>query len=188
MPSKTSTNGFILAGGASRRMGQDKASLKWGNGTLLEHMVLLLSTVAEPIRIVGREDLPDVIPGKGPLGGLLTALQSTDREANLCLAVDIPLLTPDFLVMFHSRFLVSSRPLLACRIGGNFPLCLGIRRELLSEVARRVADHRLAIRALVEESNAEILEEDEVERWGFDAAMFANLNTPKDWERLVKRP
>src|SRR5574342_801833 len=103
MASITSTNGFILAGGQSRRMGRDKATLKWGTDSLLNHMVQLLSTVVGAVRIIGRDDLPDRIPGKGPLGGILTALETTDREANLVLAVDLPLLTPAFLKMFHSR-------------------------------------------------------------------------------------
>ena len=104
MAPTTSTNGFILAGGQSRRMGQDKAALKWGETSLLEHMVQLLSTVTTSVRIVGRGDLPDRIPGKGPIGGILTGLESTDKTVNLFVAVDLPLLTDDFLRLFHSRF------------------------------------------------------------------------------------
>jgi hypothetical protein len=41
-------------------------------------MVQLLSTVANPVRVVGRENLPDQIPNCGPLGGILTALNTSD--------------------------------------------------------------------------------------------------------------
>jgi molybdopterin-guanine dinucleotide biosynthesis protein A len=188
MPPITSTNGFILAGGQSRRMGQDKATLNWGDKSLLDHMVQLLSTVTAPVRVVGRGRFLDRIPGKGPLGGILTALQSTDRDSNLLLAVDLPLLTPDFLQVFHSRFLASGKPLLACRIGGEFPLCLGIRKDLAAEVEQRVMSDKLSIRGFVEASQGEVLEEAELHRRGFDPAMFANMNTPQDWEKLTKRP
>lgn len=183
MAPKTSTNGFILAGGQSRRMGQDKAALKWGTTSLLEHMVHLLSTVVPSVRIVGRGGLPDRIPGKGPLGGILTGLESTDQPANLFLAVDLPLLAQDFLMLFHSRFLASEKPLLACRIAGEYPLCLGIQRGLSGDIARRVASDELSIHSLIEESNADVLKEDELESLGFDCGMFANLNTPQEWKK-----
>jgi molybdopterin-guanine dinucleotide biosynthesis protein A len=188
MASITSTNGFILAGGKSRRMGQDKATLRWGNSSLLEHIIHLLSTVAAPVRVVGRGEFLDTIPDKGPLGGILTALQATDRASNLFLALDLPLLTPDFLRMFHSRFLKSEKPLLACNVAGNIPLCLGIRRELATEVERRVLSNNLAIHSFVEQSDAEMLNDDELRAQGVDLAMFANINTLQDWERITRRP
>ena len=161
--------------------------LKWGDKSLLDHMIQLLSTVAAPVRVVGRGEFLDRIPQKGPLGGILTALHSTDRNNNLFLAVDLPFLTPAFLQVFHSRFLASRKSLLACRIGGRFPLCLGIRKELTEEVERRVATENLAIRTFIEESSKDVLEEDELGRLGFDVAMFANINTPQDWERGTRR-
>ena len=171
MASETSTNGFILAGGQSRRMGRDKATLKWGTGSLLDHMTLLLSTVADPVRVVGRGDLPDRIPGKGPLGGILTALETSDREDNLFLAVDLPLLPQAFLELFHSRFLASPKAVLVCRTGGDFPLCLGLRRVLIADVARRVEAGNLAVHAFIEESNPEILEEHHLQALGFDPSL-----------------
>jgi molybdopterin-guanine dinucleotide biosynthesis protein A len=181
MASITSTNGFILAGGQSRRMGRDKAALEWGDGSLLDHMVQLLSTVAGRVRIVGRGELPDRIPGKGPLGGILTALEATETEENLMVAVDLPLLTEAFLREFHTRFLASPRPLLACRVDQTFPLCLGVRKSLRSEVARRLADEDLAIQTFIKETDAEILE------GGFSPTMFTNVNTPEDWKRLREK-
>jgi molybdopterin-guanine dinucleotide biosynthesis protein A len=168
-------------------MGQDKATLKWGDKSLLDHMIQLLSTVASPVRVVGRGEFLDRIPQKGPMGGILTALESTDQNSNLFLAVDLPLLTPDLLKVFHSRFLGSGKPLLACRVGGEFPLCLGIRKGLTAEVERRVGADNLSIRAFIQEKG-EVLEEDELRACGFDLAMFANMNTPQDWERFTKRP
>jgi molybdenum cofactor guanylyltransferase len=79
----------ILAGGQSRRMGQDKADL------FLPQLIKLAETVA-PTIIVGRDDLVDTIPHQGPLGGILTALNHTDHPI-LALACDMPAVTTDAL-------------------------------------------------------------------------------------------
>jgi molybdopterin-guanine dinucleotide biosynthesis protein A len=165
-------------------MGQDKAALPWGNVSLLDHMTYLLLTVTREVRVIGRGAFPDVIPGKGPLGGILTALQITDQVNNLVLAIDLPLLTPAFLAQFHSRFLASSRPIVACRVGSRFPLCLGIRRALSAGLARRVESGDLSVHAFIEASDAEILEKDELPELGGDPSMFTNVNTPEDWIKL----
>jgi len=180
MAGKTSTNGFVLAGGKSRRMGRDKALVEWGNTSLLEHMAKLLLTVADKVQIIGRGDFPDKITGKGPLGGILTALSLTDRDDNLFVAVDLPLLTPTFLNYFQDRFLASPKNLMACRVGSRFPLCLGIRPRLVDDVARRVEDGRLAIHTFIEESDPEILEPEELGAQGFDPTIFLNINTSDD--------
>jgi molybdopterin-guanine dinucleotide biosynthesis protein A len=184
MASKTSTNGFILAGGQSRRMGRDKALLNWGDGSLLSHMVHLLSTVAGKVQVIGRDEFPDRVPGRGPLGGILTALEVTDKDANLFLAVDMPLLTTSFLTVFRDRFLATSKGVQACRIGNRFPLCLGIRRDVVSELARAVSAGNYSVHKFIERSDAEILEEDELRTIGIDGKIFANINTPDDWSKF----
>jgi len=65
-------------------------------------------------------------------------------------------------------------------------LCLGIQHKLKSEVARRVEADQLSVRALIEESNPEILEEHELRDLGFDCGMFANLNTPEEWKKHLR--
>jgi molybdenum cofactor guanylyltransferase len=131
----------------------------------------------------GRQELPDSIPGKGPLGGILTGLETTDQAVNLFIAVDLPLLSPEFLKLFHSRFHTTEKPLMVCRIAGDYPLCLGVQKKLVTDIARRVASDNLSIRALIEESDPEILTDDELQSLGFDCGMFANMNTPQDWRQ-----
>ena len=45
--------GIILAAGASSRMGEDKALLRWGERTFLEHLLAVLKAAgADPLRVV----------------------------------------------------------------------------------------------------------------------------------------
>ena len=88
-----SVNGFILAGGKSTRMRRDKALLDWHGRPLLVHMIDLLQAATDDVQVVGRDRLPDRLPGRGPLSGIATALALTSSDANLILAVALPLLT-----------------------------------------------------------------------------------------------
>jgi molybdopterin-guanine dinucleotide biosynthesis protein A len=177
-------NGFILAGGKSTRMRRDKAVLDWHGRPLLLHMIDLLRSATGDVQVVGRDRLPDRLPGRGPLSGIATALAITSSDANLILAVDLPLLTKDFLIYLRSQIEFSSRPLFACKIESHFPLCLGIRRTLLPEIERRLSGGDLSVHSFIEESDAEIVLESQLREAGFEAAMFRNLNTPEDYAKF----
>ena len=101
-------SGFVLAGGRSSRLGRDKALLPWppnataeGNSqTLLQHSIARLQRVCATVSICANRDdlpfagtiLPDALPGSGPLGGIVAALETSTTDWNLVLAVDLPFL------------------------------------------------------------------------------------------------
>jgi molybdenum cofactor guanylyltransferase len=165
-------------------MGRDKAMMMWNDKTLLDHMIQLLSTAADPVRVVGRAELPDRLPGKGPLGGILTALEVTETDRNLILGTDLPLLTSNFLNSFRHSVVASEHEVVACNIGGMYPLCLGICKSAYPFVVNQIASGKLAIQEFVRRANAEILDEKELADAGFDPSIFANLNTPEEFNRL----
>ncbi|SRR5881296_2710185 len=176
-------NGFILAGGKSSRMGRDKALLDWHGLTLVSHMIHLLEAATDAVQVVGRDPLPDRVPGRGPLSGIATALEVSSTDANLILAVDLPFLTKDFLLYFRSQIERSSRRLFACKIESHFPLCLGVRKALLPEIERRLLSEDRSLQGWIAGSDSEILSEPQLQSTGFEASMFRNLNTPEDYER-----
>jgi len=177
--------GFVLAGGKSTRMGQDKALLTWHGQTLLDHMVALLRSVADPVQVVGREPLADRLPGLGPLSGIATGLATSSTDANLFVAVDLPLLTQDFLKYMHFRIEQSSQPLLVCKIAAEFPLCVGIWRPMLPEIERRLRAGMLSMRAMLETSYTEVISEAQLRELNFDVSMFRNINTPEDYQSIL---
>lgn len=108
--------GIILCGGISSRMGQSKALLPFGNETMLQRVVRIMSNVSSPIVIVKAEnqllpELPDDvlitqdrIAGQGPLEGIrmgLDALLQNPSKTQAATAAyvtscDVPLLQPAF--------------------------------------------------------------------------------------------
>ena len=75
----TDVTGVLLAGGKSRRMGEDKRFLSIGEETLYEHSLAVLRSVFQTVVVVIAQDSPplssdvpvwrDLIPGCGSLGG-----------------------------------------------------------------------------------------------------------------------
>jgi len=173
--------GFVLAGGKSSRMGRDKALLDWHGHTLVDHMTSLLKSIANPVLVVGRDPLPDKIPGLGPLSGVATGLENSSTDANLFVAVDLPHLTKDFFKYLRLRLENSSRPMLACKIGSDFPLCIAVWRPILPEIQKRLAAHQLSVRGLLESGYSEVISDSELAVAGISLSIFRNLNTPEDY-------
>src|SRR5579872_4312188 len=95
-----SLTGFVLAGGASHRMGHPKAMLKLAGETMLDRQICRLFSVAGRVAVVGSRpeystafDVPflsDELAGRGPLAGIYSGLLHTRTEYNLFLGCDLP--------------------------------------------------------------------------------------------------
>lgn len=101
-----SIEAFILAGGKSSRMGSDKGLLSVNGMTMTEHLIKTLNQLEIKTNIIsgnkayqqfGLTVVPDVIPDKGPLGGLYTALKRTRAQSVLLLSCDMPFIGVDTL-------------------------------------------------------------------------------------------
>src|SRR5947209_17116506 len=81
-------------------MGRDKARLPYRGGALAEWIAGAVALAADQVTLVGNPDLggiPDLYPGEGPLGGILTALHHTRADWNLIVACDMPEVSAGFL-------------------------------------------------------------------------------------------
>lgn len=89
---------IILAGGKSLRMGMNKAHLNWHDSRFIDVLVekgkslgfgeILLSGLAE--RVHGCRNVPDLLKGRGPLGGLYSSLESATFNHTFVVPVDCP--------------------------------------------------------------------------------------------------
>jgi len=98
----------LLAGGESRRMGKDKATLLFCGKPLWEIQLEVLRRL-EPaeIFISARSDpawrpddvqfIADIPPSRGPLSGLAASLANIPTTHLLALAIDMPLMTENYL-------------------------------------------------------------------------------------------
>ncbi len=191
-----SVAGFVLAGGKSSRMGQDKALLQLGQRTLLEHALELARAATGNAWIVGNAEkfasfgpvLEDLYPECGPLAGIQSALAATRTELNLITAVDMPFLQLDFLNYLIARAGASPAQVVVPMAGGGLqPLCAVYRKDF-EEVARRsLQAGKNKIDLLFDEVQTLIVEAPELERNGFGEDMFRNLNTEQDWQEAKQK-
>lgn len=94
-------NGLILAGGMSRRMGQDKGAIELHGTNQRQHMVDLVTPFVDKVFMSCRNDqveelkslydtIPDRLTDMGPFGAIMSAFMSDPDAAWLVLAVDLP--------------------------------------------------------------------------------------------------
>ncbi len=93
--------GAVLAGGASRRMGTDKAAIELGGRALAQRALDALSGagVSELVVVGGPSGygaalVEDRWPGSGPLGGIITAFDATVAPRIVVLPCDLPGVEP----------------------------------------------------------------------------------------------
>jgi molybdenum cofactor guanylyltransferase len=192
--------GFILAGGKSTRMGQDKAKvvLAPDGPTLLETALRTVRAVAgeESVFILGALELygmygrviPDVFPGCGPLGGIHAALAQTETPFNLIIAVDTPFLSPRLLSHIVDRAL-EKRVTVTAPVINDYPqpLCAVYSRDFfpIAEQALKAGQYKIV--PLFPRERTLLIAEAELGQVAFTAEMFENLNTPGDMARARQR-
>jgi molybdopterin-guanine dinucleotide biosynthesis protein A len=189
--------GYVLAGGQSTRMGQDKALLPWGEKTLLDHTLTRLraATSRTPAILCGPNRryenhgvpvFPDSREGCGPLGGVLTGLEKLppDAECGLFLAVDLPLVPVGLLQRYMERIEEGIDAVVALSPRGPEPLCALYARSCLEPVRQCIDDGRLEMTAFWTAVCIHVLYPGALAEFGDPARMFQNVNAREDYERL----
>lgn len=191
-----SVSGFVLAGGASRRMGRNKANLVLEGKTMLERQIGLLRAVCRTAVVVGPPDsfpgldvpvYADEVPSRGPLGGICSGLMHTRSEYNLFLSCDMPYLQARFLGWLIEQAIEHQADATVPRArDGRHPLCAVFRRRALAAIRYRLASGQDKVRGLFPKVSSRVLPWTEIARAGFSARFFGNVNTPEDYE-LARR-
>jgi molybdopterin-guanine dinucleotide biosynthesis protein A len=189
----------IQAGGQSRRMGQDKALLDFHGQPLIQRVVERLRWIADETWITAADPqayaflgLPcvvDLLPGKGALGGLYTALRVASTSLVAVVACDMPFANAALLAYQRDRL-----------VDGNFDAAIpktqtGIepfhavyrRESMLPLIEAALQGERLSVSACVEKANVCWISSDVVGRFDPQELAFWNLNTPEEYLRAYQK-
>jgi molybdopterin-guanine dinucleotide biosynthesis protein A len=174
--------GFVLAGGRSRRMGEDKGRLNWHGQPLVRYQWQRLNGLVPPTVVLGGDyadlGLPGVLDahaGEGPLGAIVTALG--ESPAALILAVDMPLVAGETLAE------------LLRRSGGDavVPRHADGKVQPLAALYRASARPKLAA-AFAQGTRrvVEALGQLDVHWWDLPPDQFRAMNTPSEYAEALE--
>jgi molybdopterin-guanine dinucleotide biosynthesis protein A len=180
----------VLAGGASRRMGTDKADLHYDGQTFLERQIakgralgltdILVSGyrgAACSARIV-----KDRIPGRGPLGGLEACLREAACTRCLVLSVDVPLVPEEELHRLIRAALDQDAPAVILSHGGKEEPLIGVyRSDLADEMEREITERKGSVFAFLRRIGYAV--------WESRAAdpFFNNINDPERYYEVLRK-
>jgi len=182
-----SVSGWVLVGGASTRMGRDKALIEIDGKPLAVAVAEALAVVCESVALVGDPEryatlalpvISDRQRGAGPLSGIEAALGATRSDWNLIAACDMPSLNASLLRKLAPT--VSDDAAIPRYPDGRIePLCAMYHRrchsaaaEALAAGLRRISDFIARLRVRYVQVT--------------DPQPFLNLNTPEDLEKYSR--
>jgi molybdopterin-guanine dinucleotide biosynthesis protein A len=197
--------GFILAGGESRRMGTEKSRLVLSGRTFVELIARELAAVTPSIQIVrdkvslhdleSQSNLPfklqvasDIYPKWGALGGVHAALSACSADWALVVACDFPFVTSE---LFASLASVRDNFEAVAPIQSDAipqPLCSLYRVEPCLRLAEELikSGERKPIALLQSVRTRWVLFSELSGLKGADC-FFDNINTPEDYARLSRK-
>ncbi len=176
-------------------MGTEKALLTVNGKTLVDHAIAQARSICEDILIVGPKEtfsaygriVNDVYKDCGPLGGIHAALGRSETTLNLMIAVDTPFISKEFLVYLAEVARQGGALVTLPRTAdGLQPLCAIYRDDFQPIAEKALKENRLKLDALFHPATTQVidLEHDAMKKRGFTAALFDNLNTREDYERV----
>ncbi|MEM6107302.1 molybdenum cofactor guanylyltransferase [Mycobacterium sp. 050272] len=194
MSDAVSLAAVVLAGGESRRMGRDKATLPGPGGaaTMAEYVVGVVAQRCEPVFVVAAPGQPlptlatahvirDEIQGLGPLPatgrGLRAAAEAGAQFAFVC-AVDMPLLTPELIDELMALATKTDAEVVVPWDGRSHFLAAVYRTALADRIDALVAAGERRMSALIDASDAQQIVLP-------DSRALTNVNTDAELRALV---
>lgn len=188
------TSMAILAGGASRRMGEDKALLRLtADGlTLLERAILVASGVSSDVFVVcppdreyarfGARIAADRFPGEGPLGGIITALEAARADQVLVLSCDHPFLSVPLLRWISELPAVQLVLPEIVRDGEKrtFPVHARYKRDTFRVLMRQFAAGERRLGRAISALETRLIGVRELQRFDPGLRSLINVNTPEE--------
>jgi len=186
-------NALLLSGGKSSRFGTNKALESVNGRPLIEQIVQSLKNAFEKVYIIGNvkeyaflQDVffcEDIIPNKGPLGGLLTGLTCSDSEYNFLTACDMPFLTNEFFEFVKLQ--KKDYDVLVPEYNSYLePLAAVYSKKCLPFISASLERNQLKLKSFFPKVQVRIIKENVIKEIGVPERLFFNINYKEDIEKM----
>jgi molybdopterin-guanine dinucleotide biosynthesis protein A len=184
----------IQAGGQSRRMGQDKALLPFLGQPLIQRVIARTGHLADEILVttnhpenyafLGLPLHPDIIPERGALSGLYTALHAARHDTVLIVACDMPFVSPELLSVQIDWLDQGYDAVIPRGEGGTEPFHAVYRRSACRGLAQAALQaDQWRVDAWFAQANIRFLDADDIQRLDPSGLAFWNVNNPEEFQR-----
>jgi molybdopterin-guanine dinucleotide biosynthesis protein A len=186
----------IQAGGQSRRMGQNKALMPFHGQPLVQRIYERMKAIADEIILTTNQPdeyaflqiamAPDVMPGKGALGGLMTAFQRAAQPLVAVVACDLPFVNPG-LIVFEKDLLLKNdmaNAVIPLSAGGLEPMHAVYRRAVCLDSVRNALERgEMRVTSWLDSVPKQVLTETDLKPFDPYGITFINLNTPEEFQK-----
>lgn len=188
-------SGIVLAGGQSRRMGRDKASLPFGGTSLVTWVARRIGQVCAEVIVVARDAadcagcgakvISDRWPGWGPLAGLATGLEVVTTRYAAVIACDLPFVEPALLLGLAGLARAGWDAIVPSVSGRAQPLCAVYGRTVGHPAEAILRGGARSLHDLLAAPSLRVCQVPEwtLREWDPALRSFDNINTPEDYER-----
>ncbi|MDD2273086.1 MAG: molybdenum cofactor guanylyltransferase [Desulfuromonadaceae bacterium] len=183
--------GVILAGGASSRMGKNKALLKVGEQFLIErvytsiaalfHDVILVTNTADIYSFIPCPKVPDVYPGAGSIAGLHAGLHASGTERIFAVACDMPFLNAELIRFLCKDAEAYDAVVPLDRSGRLEPLHALYAKSALIPMQESIERGDKSIINLLDRVTTRMVPSDLFKNISGAEESFRNLNTPEEY-------
>lgn len=194
--SSDDVTGVLLAGGNSSRMGRNKALMPLAGHRLVDRALAILRGIFDDLLIVtnspdlyadlGVRMVPDLVVGKGALGGIHSAIYHVATPHCLVVACDMPFLNAAIL-----RYLVEQRSgydvVVPSVHGRPQPLHAVYGKACLQPIARRLETDLLHVVGFFPDVRVREVASEELAGFDPEGLSFRNLNTPEEFDDAAHR-
>ena len=183
----------ILAGGRSRRMGQDKSMMEIGGVPVIRRIADTLGGMFTEVFVVANEKegyermglavVGDIHPGNDSLGGLHTAVVRAGFPHVFVAGCDMPLLQPA-LIRGLASLVEDWDVVIPVKDDYPEPLCAFYGKNCAPHIEEAISKGRLKMIGFHEHARVRRVEEAVWREWDAEGASFLNANTPEEFEKI----
>lgn len=183
---------IVMAGGDSRRMGQDKADLVFGGETLLRRAIATMQTIFPKVIVsvrqvragLGVPQVCDELPASGPLAGLISGLAQAGTSWVFAVACDMPFVT-ETVISRLAAYRTGHQAVVPLVGGYPQPLAAFYATSALGAMRAGFAQGDRSLRDMLQRLEVRYVSEAELRDCDPQLRSFIDLDTPQDVEAAM---
>ena len=179
-------NAIILAGGKSKRMGENKAFLPLGNSTFIQTLIAMLEPLVDRVLISGAHNvykhlnipvIEDEHKDSGPLAGLYAGLKWTDTDWNFVISTDTPFVNKHIFELLKTQ--IKDKQVVIAQVDKKVMPLIGLyHKSCVNEIKTALENKQFKVMQILKQLKTEITMIPEP-----NSTLLANINTPEEYKQ-----